>query len=302
MENWVEIFRNFLMQQGYNFIEDVDLKKLNTMRVGNRGKFYIKVETFDSLMNLMKFMGKVGIPHLFIGEGSNIIFEGNYEGVVIKLGKDFKFIKKEKDALKMGAGLKIASLMKFLIKNSIKGMEFLAGIPGTVGGALICNAGAFGVSMGDIILSISIMDYRGKLVTLDRNDVRFKYREVYIPVPGVVVEVTVKAMTGEKEEIVNKIKENIKYRLEKHPLGLSAGSIFKNPLPHKAGILIDRAGCKGLTIGGAYVSRKHANFILNRGDATGRDVIKLINKIKKIIQEKYSLMLEEEVRIIKEGI
>lgn len=240
------------------------------------------------------------LPFYMLGGGSNLLVrDGGIKGVVIKLDSPyFKQIYLENGSIKCFGGSLNASLKNFLIKNSLSGLEFLCSVPGTIGGAIKSNAGCFGSSLSDILISADLMDDKGNIKTFACNDFNFSYRHSEIPPFHIVLSVLLKTGKDTPENIQKIIREQALYRKTHQPTGVrTAGSTFKNLPNAKAWELIKQAGCDTLEIGGAKVSDKHCNFLINTGMATAEDFEVLGNIIVKKVKEKTGQTLEWEVQI-----
>ena len=227
-----------------------------------------------------------------------IVKDRGFRGIIIKL--DFKHLKIEKDKVVAGAGVPVALLSEFTYRKGISGFEFLAGIPGTVGGAVKMNAGAFGGEIRDILLETTIIDEKYNLKKLDNQSHNFSYRNsIFFEKKWIIVGSSFKIEKGSIDEIKEKRKSFMQTRREKQPIEFpNAGSIFKRGEDCIPAKLIDDAGFKGYSIGGAQISEKHAGFIVNKGNATSTDIIKLIKYTKEIIKEKYGIELQQEVIVL----
>jgi UDP-N-acetylmuramate dehydrogenase len=265
-----------------------------SFRVGGIAK---KFFTPDSVQNLSDFLKENKLPILMLGLGSNLLIrDKGFDGVVIKLGK-LKELSIDKNYIKAEAGLTLAKLSRFCANNDIHGAEFLSAIPGTVGGALAMNAGAFGSEFWNYVVSVTTITLDGKLVKRDKNDFDIGYRYVNHHFNGESF-ISAKLLFNKKHSKQN-IKELLLRRNKLQPIGkASCGSVFKNPKNNYAAELIEKCSLKGFCIGGACVSDKHANFIINTGDATSSDVEELISYIQNAVYQRYNIALETEVKIL----
>lgn len=279
------------------------LAKHTTFQIGGMAQYFVTVQDLNSLKDVIKLALENNLSYFVIGAGSNLLIsDQGFAGIVIKLGEDFSLIEIQGNKIICGAGVKLADLVKIASENSLTGTEFLYGIPGTVGGAINNNAGAFLQSIGDIVESvygIKIDDkFELRYLRLRKDQIGFSYRASQLPNDFIITSVIIKLSDGNRKKINSEIARIKKYRSKSHPWGASAGSIFKNPKPISAGKLLDEAGMRGLKVGGAYVSTKHANFIINRGGARFNDVLELIQIMKMRVEEKTGIILEEEVEIV----
>jgi UDP-N-acetylmuramate dehydrogenase len=236
-----------------------------------------------------------------IGNGSNLLVrDEGYDGVIIKLGQNFAKYSIEDNVIKCQAGVYVSKIANEAYEHSLSGLEFAAGIPGMIGGAVAMNAGAYGGEFKDVIESVTVIDKRGNIQELSNDEMDFRYRHsIVLEKEYVVLETRIKLKDGNKQEIKSKMEEFLASRREKQPLDYpSAGSTFKRPEGYFAGKLIMDAGLRGYSVGDACVSEKHCGFVINKGNATATDIIKLIDNIKKIVKDKYDVELEEEVKII----
>ena len=256
-------------------------------------------------MQAIEYAKTKKIPIYFIGNGSNLLVtDKGIRGLVVKIDIQNISINKAENSVKVtvGAGYKMMALARELLNQEITGFEEFAGIPGTIGGAIYMNAGAYGKEMKDIVISTKCMDLDGKIFTLSNKEQEFTYRDsIFEKNNYIILETTLQLNNGIKSEIENKMTKLLKERKEKQPIGEpSAGSTFKR----QEGIIkakrIDECGLKGYSIGGAKVSEKHAGFVVNSNNATAKDVLDLIKYIKEKVYEKYGIKIEEELRIIGE--
>ena len=239
------------------------------------------------------------IKHKVIGNGSNLIFLGDYNGVLIKLDK-LNNIEIKDEYIKAGAGASLICLALKCSKLGLTGMEFATGIPGTVGGAVYMNAGAYNESMSDIIESVKVLDDNYNIKELTNHDLMFNYRDSLLQHKKYIcLEVNIKLNKGDIDSILELIEKRKQKRIETQPLEYpSAGSVFRNPEGESAWKLVEGIGYKGKSIGGAMVSEKHANFIINAGNADGKDIKELIDEIKKEVKIKYNIDLKAEQEFV----
>jgi len=237
------------------------------------------------------------IPYLVIGAGSNLLVsDEGFRGLVIKMTSDNLEVNGEQIIAE--SGLPISKLVKETADKGLSGLEFLAGIPGTVGGAVVGNAGAWGESLGDKISQVEVLKEKGKAAWIDKDNCQFSYRDsVFKHKTWIVLRVKITLKKGSSQKIKTKIEENLNKK-SNQPHEPSAGCIFVNPRPDIAAKLIEECGLKGKTAGGAKISEKHSNFIVNTGEAKAKDVCQLINEVKKSVKEKFGVDLQEEVRFI----
>lgn len=279
---------------------DEPLKRHTTFKIGGPGRYFIEPRDEQDLRRLIKSAGINNLPLLVIGGGSNLLVnDEGVNGLVVKLNSPhFKRFFFDGNTLKAGSGCLLNLLLKVARERSLSGLEFLSGIPGTLGGALVMNAGIAHKNIGDLVEEVTVMDYNGKIKILNKKQIRFGYRVCSLS-GYIVLDACLKLSVKNREQISTAIKNYLRQRKEKQELSLpSAGCVFKNPKgAPPAGRLIDLCGLKGKRIGGACVSAKHANFIVNTGRASAKDVSKLIKLIVENVKDKFNLQLEPEIKI-----
>ena len=281
--------------------EFVDLKKYNTYGIGGISKYLVMPEDIDELSGLIKYLNKENIPWYVLGGGSNVILpDEDFDGAIIKLDKLNRVVI-DNDIITAESGVSLGMFVNTLLDHGFVNYAHLMGIPGTLGGAIVGNAGAYNVSIFDYLISVSIIDADGNKKILNKEDIKYDYR--YTEFKGknsIVVAASFKGIYGDVALVREQIQLNMEKRRNTQPLEYkNAGSVFKNPPEYSAGYLIDHAGLKGLTVGGAKVSEKHANFIINYDNATSRDIIKLIGIIKNTVEDKFNIELNLEQVIVK---
>ncbi len=293
---------NNLVNLNIGEVKEASMKNYTTYKVGGSVLAFVIPKNTKCLIKLLNYLKEKNIKYKIIGNGSNLIFSDlGYEGVIIKLNKFDSFIQ-NKDKFTVGAGYSLIKFSMEVSKKGYSGMEFATGIPGTIGGSVFMNAGAYNSSMKDVIVSIKVLTPDKKVIELSNKDLKFAYRSSFLKENSgyICLEATFKLNIGNKEEILNLIDDRRKRRLSSQPLEYpSAGSVFRNPDGYYAGALIEDLGYKGKHVGGAYVSNKHANFIINKNNATSEDIIKLIKNIKKDVKDKYNIDLILETEIVK---
>ena len=277
-----------------------DMSKHTSFKAGGKAKFYIKAKTVEDVINTVKISKENNIPIVVLGNGSNILFKDKeFNGVVLKIELDT--LKIEENIITAEAGVKNAILGRKALDNNLQGFEFAAGIPGTIGGAIRMNAGAYGGEIKDIVQDVEYLDYEDlKIKKITNKECNFEYRHsVFCENKNIILSATFKLENGIKEEIANRMNEFAKSRKEKQPLEYpSAGSTFKRGTDFITAKLIDECGLKGYQIGGAQVSEKHAGFIINKENATAKDIIDLVEYVKKTVKEKTGKSIDLEVEII----
>ena len=277
---------------------DFDMGNTTWFRVGGKTKAYVIVNSIKDLKTILTYSNQIN--YYIIGAGSNLLVrESGFNGLIIKLGKNFNKIKIKKNRLSVGAGVLDLNLAKFAKKNSIKDFEFFSGIPGTIGGAVKMNAGCYGSQTADNLERVLVINEFCKTEYIHANDLKLDYRTSSINNKSIVLKADFNFQYGLAEEIIN-INNQIKFNWESsQPLGKkTSGSTFKNPPGEFAAKLIEKAGCKGMKIGGASVSLIHSNFIINDGSATAHDIEKLGKSIVNKVKEKFSINLEWEIKIL----
>lgn len=281
--------------------QDISLKEQTTFKIGGKTKYFFVAENNKDLILAVEIAKELNLPFFILGKGSKLLVsDEGYEGLVIKI-ENSKF-KIENSEIITGAGTLLAQLVQGAFKNSLTGLEWATGIPGTAGGAIRGNAGAFASSMADIIKKVKVFDVTElRIKNYEVRDCEFDYRESVFKKNSnlIILGAELELQKGEKEKIKEKIKEYLNYRRERHPLEFpSAGSIFKNPPGFSAGELIDKCGLKGKRSGDVKISEKHTNFIVNLGNGKAKDVIKLIKLIKAKVKKKFNIELKEELQYL----
>ena len=278
------------------------LSRHTTFKIGGSADVYIKVKNYSQLTSVLHECRESDVDYLILGNGSNVLAsDDGYRGVVIRLDGDFRKISLLDDTtVYCGAGATLASLCKFALNNGLSGLEFAWGIPGTVGGAVFMNAGAYGGEMKDVTYCVSHVDKSGNLGRTDRDDLQMGYRtSVYRSNGCIITGVTLRLQKGVPEDIRAKMDDFLGRRSDKQPLEFpSAGSVFKRPEGAFAGALIEQCGLKGKCHGGAQVSEKHAGFIINKSNATAHDVKSLIREVQTEVADKTGYTLECELIIL----
>lgn len=286
----------------YGFVvkENESMSKHTSFKIGGNAQALIEVTNNEGLIDILSRCKEAKVPYFILGKGSNLLVSDNgIEGVVIKLGGVFTQIKMlDPETIYCGAGVSLAKLCTFACEQGLSGLEFAWGIPGSVGGAAYMNAGAYGGEMKDVISSCTHIDSDNKTGTYGVCQLDLSYRHsVYSENNFVITGVTVRLHKDSSVEIRNRMNDFMSRRKEKQPLGYpSAGSVFKRPQGYFAGALIQEANLKGKQIGGAQVSEKHSGFIINKGNATCKDVMDLVAYIQKSVKEKSGVDLECEIK------
>lgn len=282
-------------------LENVDLVKYNTYKISSIAKLMVFPENAKQLIKLLKYLKNNDIKHLVLGNGSNVIFNSSgYDGVIIKLD-EFNDLSINDTTIKVGAGYSLMRLANKVCKMGLTGLEFATGIPGSVGGAVYMNAGAYKSDLGYVISEVKVLTPDYKIKTLYNKDLDFHYRSSFLQTNKdyICLEATIILRRGNKQEIIDTIEERKQRRLMSQPLEYpSAGSVFRNPEGEFAGHLIEEVGYKGKKVGDAEVSMKHANFIINTGHAKGEDIKQLIKEVQDKVKEKYNIELKIEQEFV----
>lgn len=274
------------------------LARFTTFRIGGEADYLVEPVDSEDLLSIVKYCSSKQMPYYVMGNGSNILIsDEGIRGVVINLESGFNYLKHDDGKIITGAGVKLAKFVDFCIQNNYAGVEMLAGIPATVGGALIMNAGCYGGETSAYVTEVRVIRNE-EILSLTREECGFRYRNSNLK-DTVIMQAAYKLPEGNKEELAKKRKEFMVKRNESQPVEIpNAGCIFKNPAGHHAAVLIEECGLKGLTVGEAMVSPKHANFIVNFGNATAHNVIELVKQIQKTVKDKKNISLELEVKLI----
>ncbi len=298
MENVINEIMNLKIG---DVIVNANLSKFTTYKVGGIAKLLIYPKNTSKLIELMDLLKKRNIKHFILGNGSNVLFSDFvYDGVIIKLD-NFDEIEFFENKVKVGAGYSLIKLANEAMKRSLAGLEFASGIPGTIGGAIFMNAGAYNSSMSNIVESVTVLTKDLKVINLTNREMNFSYRESFLQhnKDYICLGATLKLMHGSREELENVMKDRKLKRKRTQPLEYpSAGSVFRNPDGMFAGKIIEDLNLKGYQVGGAKISEKHANFIINVGGAKASDIKEIIDLVKVKVKEKYNINLRVEQRLV----
>lgn len=289
-----------MLFEGINVYTNESMKKHTTFRIGGNADYFLIPENTSELQSAIKICRANNIPYFILGNGSNILVsDKGIEGAVISMEK-LNTIEVYEDTIYAQAGAKLSKTASIAAENSLSGFETLSGIPGTVGGAVFMNAGAYGGEIKDVALEVYAIDENGNEKTFSNSECNFGYRSsVFSSGEYIITGAKFRLRTKDKDEITAQMRDYAERRRDRQPLSFpSAGSTFKRPEGYFAGKLIQDSGLRGFAIGGAAVSEKHCGFVVNTGNATCSDVVNLIDYIKKCVYEKFGVMLHEEVRII----
>ena len=283
-------------------LKNEPMSKHTTFRIGGNADLYVSPQ-LSQVAYILALAKEYKVPVTIIGNGSNLLVgDKGIRGLVLSFGKGADTLDVDGTRMTIGAGTLLSKAAAEAARNCLTGLEFAAGIPGTLGGAIVMNAGAYGGEMKDVVVSAKVLTEEGEVVELSLEELDLSYRHSCIPEKNyIVLEATVELKEGEETAIREMMDDFKGRRVDKQPLEYpSAGSTFKRPEGYFAGKLIQDADLRGYTVGGAQVSEKHCGFVINKGDATAEDVLTLINDVKRIVFEKFQVELEPEVKMIGE--
>ncbi len=301
MRETYDILKNIVSEE--DILTREYMKNHTSFKIGGSADFLVTPRTVDQIQNLIITLKKENIPVFIMGNGSNLLVsDKGIRGVVIKLSKNFSSFSISGDEVTAQSGILLSTLSKSIVNESLSGFEFASGIPGTIGGAVTMNAGAYDSEMKNIVEEVVAMDMDGNIRTFTNQEMNFRYRKSRVTDETLVVlEAKLKLEKGNIEDIKAKIDDFTVRRTTKQPLtAYSAGSTFKRPEGYFAGKLIEDAGLKGIIMRNAAVSSLHSGFVINTGDATCENILELIEFIKLTVFSKFGVMLEEEVRVVGE--
>lgn len=293
-------FSQFCLQNSIDLKKDEIMKKHTSFKIGGKADYFVSPANVTQLKAVIEELKSCEIPYFIIGKGSNLLVSDNgIEGAVISLA-GFDEMSVSDNIVTVEAGATLARLCTFARDNSLSGLEFAYGIPGSVGGALYMNAGAYGGETKDVVKSVLVLDKDGKISDISKDDCGFDYRKsIFQNDEYVILGAVFELCKSNADECVKQAKEIMQKRIDKQPLEYpSCGSTFKRPEGYFAGALIEEAGLKGFSIGGAQVSEKHAGFVINKDNATTNDVLKLMRYIREKIKEQKGVTLEEEIKLL----
>lgn len=296
------MIKNFIKRHSIEYYEQANLKRYNTYRVDAICNYLVIPKDREEVVSLLKYLSKNNYKYIVLGNGSNVIFkEDIYDGVVILLHKLNK-VDIYDDTVMVEAGYSLQRLAVECCNMGLSGLEFACGIPGFMGASIAMNAGAYNSSLADVVESVEVINPDFEIVTMTKDSLGFSYRDSFFKRNKgyIIVSAVLKLERGSKEEILEKISKRRVKRLETQPLDMpSAGSVFRNPVDNlAAGALIEQCGLKGYNIGGAMISDKHANFIVNKGGAAGKDIVKLIDKAREEVYREFNVDLVLEQIIV----
>ncbi|AAK78490.1 UDP-N-acetylmuramate dehydrogenase [Clostridium acetobutylicum] len=299
-QDFIAALSNFIKKD--NLKIDVPMKNHTSFKVGGPVDVLVMPEKYEEINRIIELCEKYDVNYYIIGNGSNLLVrDGGLRGVAIKLLKLNK-LQIGNNKIIAGCGVPLGYLSRKARDKSLTGLEFACGIPGSVGGAVAMNAGAYNGEISNVVESVLVIDNKGKMKRLYRDELQFGYRSsAILKHKYIALEVTFTLQKGDREKIANRIDDLMRRRIEKQPLEYpSAGSTFKRPVGHFAAKLIEDSGLKGKGIGGAQVSDKHSGFIINKNDATAKDILDLIKFVQNTVKSKFNVELDTEVRIIGE--
>lgn len=295
-----------LMPEG-RVLFDEPMLRHSTIGIGGPAEAFVLIEDIEDLKRIVGWAMERTIDYRIWGGGSNtLVRDGGIRGLVISLGSAFGAISVERTSgddvfVSVGASTPTHKLMNWCLEKGLSGIEMLSGCWGTVGGNLVMNAGTGGASISDAVEEITIVDREGRELTMKKAALRFEYRSLKLPKTMIIIRALLKLKQSSAEDVKAKVDERTKHRKKVQPMGVrSLGCVFKNPGKTSAGLLIDEAGFKGVRVGGARVSAVHANFIINEGKATARDMVVLMNLIRERVKDQTGTVLEPEIIVIGE--
>ena len=295
------MIKNFFDKHNIEYKEKASLKNYNTYKIDATSDYVVFPKNEKELIIILKELKNNKIRYLILGNGSNVIFsKSKFDGVIIKLDK-LNMVEYNDTLVQVGAGYPLIKLAMETIEKGLSGLEFAAGIPGCIGASTAMNAGAYNSDMACVVKSVKVLTPNFEIKKLDNNELEFAYRDSFLKRNKnyVVLSTTFNLSLGDTEAMKKQVTERRMKRYASQPLNMpSAGSVFRNPENMYAGELIEKLNLKGRRVGGAEVSQKHANFIVNVGNATGNDIIELIKIIKKEVKSKYDVDLKLEQIII----
>ena len=292
------------MFERFEVLQNADMRRYTTLKLGGTADWLAFPRSAAEIAELFAEAGAAGLPVTVIGHGSNVlVLDGGIRGLVTRIDKNMKNIRREGNRLTAAAGAMLGAVAGFAAENGLTGLEFASGSPGTVGGAVTMNAGAYGGEMKDVVVRVDGILPDGTEMSLSGEEMQFGYRRSAVKDLNLIVtEVTMELAEGDPAAIRAKMSELNRQRAEKQPLDVpSAGSTFKRPEGFYAAALIDQCGLKGYSVGGAQVSMKHAGFLVNSGDSS-RDYLELVRTVQRIVRERAGVELETEIRIIGEEV
>lgn len=298
---------NIARDLGHKLVNGVKIKEPmaehTSWQVGGPADYYVSPDNLGELVAILRYCAGNQLPYYVIGNGTNLlVLDGGIRGLVINIGQAFSYVKPEREKLVVGAGTPMTLLAFTAVEEKLAGLEFTVGIPGSLGGAVIMNAGAFGGYIGEKVGAVRLVADAGQMMEIKRRDLVFGYRTSNLTGRGVIYEIDLELQKGDQAECKRLIEYFLTERRRRHPNLPSAGSVFRNLPDQPAGLIIEQSGGKGMRIGGAEVSRQHANFIVNIDNASAADVLDLIKAVQQLVKDKFDLELKPEVNIVGEEV
>ena len=296
-QNFYDKLNNVIAKD--SILIDEPMSRHTTFRVGGPADFFVTPKAKEEVRDVIRICKEAGMPYYIIGNGSNLLVsDAGYRGVIVQIYKEMNEVKVEGDLVKAQAGALLSGIAAKALGAELSGFEFASGIPGTIGGACVMNAGAYGGEMKDVLESVTVLTGEGKIIELGRNELELGYRTSVIAKKGyIVLGAVLKLERGDGEKIKTYMDELKEKRVTKQPLEYpSAGSTFKRPEGYFAGKLIEDAGLRGFEVGGAQVSEKHCGFVINRDHATAADIMELMRQVQIRVKENSGVDLEPEVK------
>ena len=296
-QNFYDKLNNVIAKD--SILTDEPMSRHTTFRVGGPADFFVTPKAKEEVRDVIRICKEAGMPYYIIGNGSNLLVsDAGYRGVIVQIYKEMNEVKVEGDLVKAQAGALLSGIAAKALGAELSGFEFASGIPGTIGGACVMNAGAYGGEMKDVLESVTVLTGEGKIIELGRNELELGYRTSVIAKKGyIVLGAVLKLERGDGEKIKTYMDELKEKRVTKQPLEYpSAGSTFKRPEGYFAGKLIEDAGLRGFQVGGAQVSEKHCGFVINRDHATAADIMELMRQVQIRVKETSGVDLEPEVK------
>ena len=296
-QNFYDKLNNVIAKD--SILIDEPMSRHTTFRVGGPADFFVTPKAKEEVRDVICICKEAGMPYYIIGNGSNLLVsDAGYRGVIVQIYKEMNEVKVEGDLVKAQAGALLSGIAAKALGAELSGFEFASGIPGTIGGACVMNAGAYGGEMKDVLESVTVLTDEGKIIELGRNELELGYRTSVIAKKGyIVLGAVLKLERGDGEKIKTYMDELKEKRVTKQPLEYpSAGSTFKRPEGYFAGKLIEDAGLRGFQVGGAQVSEKHCGFVINRDHATAADIMELMRQVQIRVKENSGVDLEPEVK------
>lgn len=292
----IQSLRKFVPEE--NICLQESMASHTTFRIGGLADCFVQLENTEQLIKVQKYLSQVGVPFFILGNGSNLLVsDAGFRGVILQIGPKMNRVTVEGNVIVAQAGASMAQIARTAMEHELTGMEFASGIPGTIGGGVVMNAGAYGGELSQIVTQVNVVNNEGEIMELDNETMEFGYRTSTIRNnPFTVTEVILRLEKGDRRQIRERMEELAAKRRDKQPLEYpSAGSTFKRPAEHYAGQLIMEAGLRGFQCGGAKVSDKHCGFVINTGNATAEDVRKLIREVQARVKDQFNVDLETEV-------